>query len=65
MRGIIKACSLSAISFVISFRMEFRREIGLKSFGVTGLPVFRMRVMKELLIACRFTDPEKKSLQSW
>jgi hypothetical protein len=45
--------------------MEFRREIGLKSFGVTGLPVFRMRVMKELLIACRFTDPEKKSLQSW
>jgi hypothetical protein len=64
MRGIIKACSMSAISFVISFKIEFGRKIGLKSFGVTRFLVLGMTVMKELLIACTFTGPEKKSFQS-
>jgi hypothetical protein len=62
MRGIILACNLSAISFVISLRIVFSREIGLKSLGEMGLLLFGMSVMKELLIACKLNFPEKKSL---
>jgi len=40
--------------------MELRSEIGLKSFVVIGLLFFGTRVMKELLIACKLTFPEKK-----
>ena len=64
MRGMIRACSISAINFVINLSTEFRSEIGLKSLGVTGLLFLGMSVMKELLMACRLTVPEKKSLQS-
>ena len=61
----MRAYSLSAINFVISLRMEFTRDIGLKSFGEMGLLFFGIRVMKELLIACKSTTPEKKSLHNW
>jgi len=44
--------------------MEFTRDIGLKSFGEMGLLFFGIRVMKELLIACKSTTPEKKSLHN-
>jgi hypothetical protein len=46
----ITLCSLFAISFVINFRAEFRREIGLKSHAVLGLLVLGTRVIRELLI---------------
>ena len=52
--------SLLAINFWINLRMELRSEIGLKSFVVIGLLFFGTRVMKELLIACKLTFPEKK-----
>jgi hypothetical protein len=51
MRGIIFDWSMSAISFVMILRTQFRRDMGLKSFTLIGLFVLGMRVMKELFMA--------------
>jgi hypothetical protein len=65
MSVIMMVCSLSAMSFVINLRIELRREIGLKSFGVTGFEFFGIKVMKELFIGWRLMFTEKKSLHNW
>lgn len=65
MSGIIMACTLSAMSFIINISTEFNSDIGLKSLGEVGLLFFGIKVMKEFLIACKRTLPAKKSLQTW
>jgi hypothetical protein len=56
--------SLSPRSFVMTLITQFSRDIGLKSLTVVGEFTFGIRVMNELLIACRSIVPLKKSKQS-
>jgi hypothetical protein len=53
----ITNCNVLASTLVISFRTEFKREIGLKSPAVLGLLTLGTRVIIELLIACKLTSP--------
>jgi hypothetical protein len=56
--------SLLAITLVSSLRTELRREIGMKSFAVSGLLTFGTGVMRELLMACRLRLLVQNSWQS-
>uniref|UniRef100_A0A0A9BW22 Uncharacterized protein n=1 Tax=Arundo donax TaxID=35708 RepID=A0A0A9BW22_ARUDO len=51
------ACSLSANNFVSSLGTELSKEMGLKSFILVGLLILGIKVIKELLIACKFRVP--------
>jgi hypothetical protein len=55
---------MSARILVITFNDMFNREMGRKSFTVSGLSFFGTRVMWDLLMHSRLASPEEKLEQS-
>jgi hypothetical protein len=53
----IISCSLLSTNFVMIFRTQFKRDMGLKSPGLLGLSIFGTRVMKGRIDALQINIP--------